>query len=725
MQLHPPVAATPDSEGPALWSGELHDLLVRLNSDFHGLSIPRAAEKLSIQRAKSKSVHRHELSSVWLFLGQLKSPITIILIIAAVLSLFLSDPIDAIIILSIVFVSAMLGFWQEYQAAGAVRKMLSLIRTEVTVVRDSREVAIPSEQVVSGDIVLLSAGTTIPGDGRLVESKDLHVVESSLTGETFPVDKEPGILPVETPLAKRSNAVFQGTHVISGSGKALIVSAGMDTVYGQISQRLELRHPETDFEKGIREFGYLLTEITLVLVIVIFAINIYFHKPAIDAFLFSLALAVGLTPQLLPAIISVNLANGARKMAAKDVIVRRLSSIENFGSMNVLCSDKTGTLTEGVVRVDQFIDAQGHASEKVFRYAATNSMLETGFPNPIDDAIRLYSATHTSSLSPAGEPFDIHRYKKLDESPYDFVRKRLSVLVDDGSQRLIITKGAFDNVLAICTQVEIDNQLQPISSQTSAIRAIYDSLGRDGLRTLGVACRLLPSQERMALGDESAMTFLGFIVLQDPPKSSVGDTIRQLTSLGVALKMITGDNRLVASHVAHQVGLSADRLLTGSQLRDMSDEALLHQVNATDVFAEVEPNQKERIILAYKKAGNVVGYIGDGINDATALRAADVGISVDQAVDVAKEAADIVLLKQDLNVLTQGIHEGRVTFANTMKYIFMATSANFGNMFSMAGASLFLNFLPLLPKQILLTNVLTDLPEMAIGSDDVDPDSIN
>jgi Mg2+-importing ATPase len=450
-----------------------------------------------------------------------------------------------------------------------------------------------------------------------------------------------------------------------------------------------------------------------VLVMAIFAINVYFHRPVLEAFLFSLALAVGLTPQLLPAIISINLAHGAKRMAQAKVIVRRLSSIENFGSMNVLCSDKTGTLTEGVVRLRSALDVHGQESEKVLLYAYLNAFHETGFTNPIDEAIR----TH--------RPFDVSAYEKLGELPYDFIRKRLSILVSQGDRRLMVTKGALENVLAVCSTAETsEGPTVDIATVRGEIDRHFAELSSQGLRTLGVAYRDVGSSSRITKEHEASMVFLGLLVLYDPPKPGIVDTIDHLARLGVSLKMITGDNRLVAAHAARQVGLSCARILTGPQLRQLSDEALLQRVNTVCVFAEVEPNQKERIIVALKKAGNVVGYMGDGINDASALHAADVGISVDSAVDVAKEAADIVLLEKDLEVLVQGVREGRITFANTLKYVFMATSANFGNMFSMAGASLFLPFLPLLPKQILLTNLMTDFPEMTIATDSVDPEMV-
>jgi Mg2+-importing ATPase len=454
-------------------------------------------------------------------------------------------------------------------------------------------------------------------------------------------------------------------------------------------------------------------EVTLMLVISIFAINVYFTRPVLESFLFAMALAVGLTPQLLPAIISINLAHGAKRMAIEKVIVKRLASIENFGSMSVLCSDKTGTLTEGVVQLHSALDVHGKESEKVLLYAYLNAFYETGFANPIDEAIR----TH--------HPFDVSLYQKLDEVPYDFIRKRLSILVSKGEQNLMVTKGAFQDVLAVCSSAEIsEGTIADIAAVQEQIQQRFEEISHKGFRTLGIAYRDVGSATLITKDNEVTMTFFGFLILFDPPKPGINQIISQMKHLGVSLKIITGDNHLVAANVSQQVELLNPHILTGRDLHQMSDEALLKQVNEVDVFAEVEPNHKERIILALKKAGHVVGYMGDGINDASALHAADVGISVDSAVDVAKEAADIVLLEKDLGVLVQGLYEGRRTFANTLKYVFMATSANFGNMFSMAGASLFLPFLPLLPKQILLTNLLTDFPEMTIATDNVDKEMV-
>ncbi len=687
------------------------EVFEKLGSNPQGLTTAQAQQLLDRVEPNSFST-RQRLSQLRLLLNQFNSPIIIILLFAAILSIFLGDITDAVIILAIVLASGLLGFWQERGAANALEKLLAVVQTKTTVMRDGNQVKIPLEEVVPGDVVLVQAGATIPGDCLIYESNDLFVDEAALTGETYPVEKKTGPVPAQTPLKERTNLLFMGTHVVSGSATAVVAHTGAATEFGKVSEHLRLRPPETGFEQGIRHFGYFLMEVTLVLIVIIFALNVYLDRPVLDSFLFSLALAVGLTPQLLPAIISINLAQGAKQMARHKVIVKRLSSIENFGSMNMLCSDKTGTLTEGRVKVESTLDIKGQASEKVALYACLNASLESGYLNPIDEAIR------------QNRTFDLSVYHKLDEVPYDFIRKRLSILVNvtKDSQNVMVTKGALQNILDVCTQAEVENgQLAELETLNAQIQSKFEELSQSGFRVLGLAYRNIGTETRIEKEAETGMTFLGFIVLADPPKVGIGDTIKQLEQLGVTLKVITGDNKAVAAHLGQQVGLAGAKILTGSDLHKMSTEALTNQVTEVDIFAEIEPNQKERIILALKKAGHVVGYMGDGINDASALHAADVGISVESAVDVAREAADIVLLEKGLDVLIEGVKQGRITFANTLKYVFMATSANFGNMFSMAGASLFLPFLPLLPKQILLANLMTDFPETAIATDNVDP----
>ncbi|HXJ83094.1 MAG TPA: magnesium-translocating P-type ATPase [Candidatus Methylomirabilis sp.] len=701
-----------EQQRPPFWSLPAAELLGHLGTASQGLSTAEATSRLKGYGARRLAAKRRT-DAVTLLLRQFSNPIVLLLLGATVISVFLRDIPDAAIIFAIVLASGLLGFWQERGAAGAVEKLLSLVEVKAKVLRDGTPHDVPLADVVPGDVALLSAGATAPGDCLLLEARDLFADEATLTGETFPAEKAVAVLPAETPLAKRTNAVFLGTHMVSGTATVVVVAIGRDTEFGAVSDRLKLRPPETDFERGVRRFGYMLLEVTLLLVIGIFAFNVYLHRPVLDSFLFSMALAVGLTPQLLPAIVSINLAQGARRMAERKVIVKRLAAIENFGSMNVLCTDKTGTITEGVVTLASVNDVSGRASDEALLYAYLNASFQTGFSSPIDAAIKNHGSR------------DISAWKKLDEVPYDFLRKRLSILAAGPEGTVMITKGALAQVLEVCTTAEDGAGVAvPLSSVREQIDTRFAEYSSTGQRTLGLARKKLGAETRIGKDSEAGMSFLGFILFSDPPKPGIEATIGRLRELGVSLKVITGDNALVAATVARKIGLGDARVLSGHELGQMSDGALLSRVSQVDVFAEVEPNQKERLILALRKAGHVVGYMGDGINDASALHAADVGLSVEGAVDVAKQVADIVLLEKNLDVLVDGVREGRITFANTLKYVLMATSANFGNMFSMAGASLLLPFLPLLPKQILLTNLLTDLPEMTIASDNVDAEMV-
>ena len=694
------------------WSLPAADVLRRLDATPRGLAGAEASRRL--ERVGPNVLQaRKRTGEVGLLLSQFKSPLILILLFAAGLSFFLHDPADALIILGIVLASGVLGFWQERGAAHAVDKLLAVVQTKATALRDGAEKEIPVAEIVPGDVVVLSAGKSIPGDCLVLESNDLFLDEATLTGETYPIEKKAGTVAADVPLGQRANTLFMGTHVVSGSAAAAVVRTGTATEFGKVAERLRLRSPETEFERGVRRFGYLLMEVTLVLVIAIFAINVSFHRPVLEAFIFSLAVAVGLTPQLLPAIISINLAHGAKRMAVGKVIVRRLSSIENFGSMNVLCCDKTGTLTEGVVRVHSALNVEGQESEEVLRYAYLNAFFETGLVNPIDEAIRTYRR------------FDLGDCRKLDEVPYDFIRKRLSVLVADKDRHVLVTKGALAEVLAVCAHGE--NGRRGGRPDRRGPRPDRPAL-RGSLQPGIPHARHRVARHRRAVARHQGPGVGHGVRRPAGPLRPAEGRGRRHDHRPEAPRRVRQDDhrRQPARGGPHQ---RAGRALEPTAPerhgpRRMSDEALLGRVNGVDVFAEIEPNQKERIILALRKAGNVVGYMGDGINDASALHAADVGISVESAVDVAKEAADIVLLERDLGVLVQGVQEGRITFANTLKYVFMATSANFGNMFSMAGVSLFLPFLPLLPKQILLTNLMTDFPEMTIATDAVDAEMV-
>jgi Mg2+-importing ATPase len=726
-------------EDYSYWSIPTADLIQQLNETAWkkpqeyqetGLTSTEANVRLS-KYGKNLVKPKKKADLLSLFISQFKSPIIIIFIFTSVLSFFLGQTEDLVIIISIVIVSGVLGFWQEKGATDAITELLSIVQLKTTVLRDKKQQEVPFEDIVPGDIVILKSRDSIPADCIIIESKDLFVNEATLTGESYPVEKSASILSEETPLRDRTNSVFMGTFVISGTAKALVFRTGANTELGKISDKLRHKAPETEFERGVRRFGYFLMEITLMLVISILVINVYFGRPVLESFLFSLALAIGLTPQLLPAIISVNLSHGAKRMASEKVIVKRLASIENLGSMNVLCSDKTGTLTIGEVKLQSAMDVKGNTSNnnKVLLYSYLNAAYETGFTNPIDKAIKDFCS----------DQFDISGYSKLDEIPYDFVRKRLSILVSSSDKTLkssfIVTKGALYNILEVCSYAETpDGKIVNISIVQQEIQDRFKELGNKGFRILGVCYRNMIDGKHngnstvctsIANYDEINMTFLGFLIFFDPIKSDVIESISNLKKLGISLKIISGDNRHVVAHAGQQIGLLNPQVLAGPDLHHISNEALIKQADEIDIFAEVEPNQKESIILALRQSRkNVVGYMGDGINDAPALHAADAGISVDTAADVVKEAADFVLLEKDLGVLARGVQEGRRTFANTLKYVFMATSANFGNMFSMAGASLFLPFLPLLPKQILLMNLMTDVPEMTISTDNVDTELV-
>jgi Mg2+-importing ATPase len=699
------------------WSRPAADVLAELGGTPDGLNAAEAQARLERVGPNALSP-RQRATALTTFLRQFRSPLVLILIFAAAVSAIAGQWTDAAIVIVIVVASAALTFFQEHTAGNAVEALRAQVTIKATVVRDGQPRLVPAEDVVPGDVVLLSAGSLIPADGVVLEARDFFVNQAVLTGETFPVEKHPGPVAAHAGLPERINCVFMGTSARSGTARALIVHTGAGTAFGRIAERLTLRPPETEFERGIRRFGNLLTQIMTVLVLVVFAINVILDKPAIDSLLFAIALAVGIAPELLPAIISVNLSKGAQGMAKRGVIVRRLNAIENLGSMDILCTDKTGTLTEGVVRLDGALDIQGRPLEDVLRYAYLNAAFQTGLTNPLDEAILARLHPDTTGMD------------KLEEIPYDFVRKRLSVVVDSDPgapiRPLLITKGALNNVLAVCTRVRDGDKDLPLDGTRRAeIDRRYEEWSGQGSRVLGVAVKEVPRQAAYhAETDEADMIFMGFLLFFDPPKADARETLAALARLGVQVKIITGDNRLVARHVAETVGLPVSGILTAAEMDELRDEALWNVAERTTLFVEVDPNQKERIILALRKMGHVVGYMGDGINDAPALHDADIGISVDQAVDVAKEAADFVLLKRDLGVLRAGIEEGRRTFANTLKYVFTTTSANFGNMFSMAGASLFLPFLPLLAKQILLNNFLSDFPALGIASDRVDENMV-
>jgi Mg2+-importing ATPase len=698
-----------------------------------GLSSREAAELLAKFGPNDPAPARR--SSRIFELGQLfVNPLVIILLFAAGASAMLGQYLDAGIIVVVVLVSIGINFIQTYRSQVAAEHLRNRVLPTATVSRDGKFIEIHRSEVVPGDLVRLSAGDLVPADARLVESRDLYVQQAAMTGESSPAEKEAtgrtdGADSPDTP-----NMVFLGTSVISGAATAIVVNTGPRTLFGDIARRLAVHPEETEFERGLRQFGALIMRAVFFLVLFIMVVSISLRHDAFESLLFAVALAVGLTPEFLPMITSVTLARGALRMAEQKVIVKQLSAIQNFGSIDILCSDKTGTITTGVMTVDCAVDAFGQPSVEVLRRAWLNANFETGIRNPLNIAI-----LRDAPQEPEG-------FRKLDEIPFDFERRRVSIVVDRGGDRgrdrggdqggepgddadpgarLLIVKGAPEGILHICTACLSGSAVLPWDESSRArCQAAYDDLSARGLRVLAVAFREVGDQKAFTPADERDLTLIGLIGFVDPPIEGAADVIAALKRDGVQVKIITGDGELVTRHICQTVGLDSDNILLGDDMLNMSDSALDHVVEKTHIFARVSPAQKTRILLALKHRSHVVGYMGDGINDAPSLRAADVGISVSTAVDVARDAAQIILVEPGLHILHQGIMEGRRAFGNVDKYLLMGTSSNFGNMFSMAGASLFLPFLPMLPTQILLNNFLYDLAQITIPSDNVDDEYI-
>ncbi len=699
------------SESPiSFWQFDTTHWLEQLKSNLSGLTQKEATQILQ-QSTNIKRVRSSFEKDLILFGSQFKSPLMLLLIGAVILSAFLGDTSDVFIILFIVLSTGLLSFFQERNASKTVEKLQSMIALRSTVLRDGNPQQIIGNEIVPGDILLFKAGDMIPADCLIVESNEINTNEASLTGESYPVRKEVGIVDENTVLSKRTNCLWEGTNVVSGTAKALVIHTGNTTLFGNIVQSASTE-VETSFEKGIKDFGYFLMKITLVLSVFILTVNLFNHKSIIESALFALALAVGMAPELLPAITTIAMSAGAKRLLEKKVIVKKLASIQNLGEVNLLCTDKTGTITEGAINVEDIVDYSGKTNDYVKKLAFWNAALESGYSNPIDEALKAMPLT------------DKTLPKKTNEIPYDFIRKRLSIAVDTGTEQLLISKGAFPQIINICQSVlGENNNITPIEQSIANINQQYEAFGVNGLRVIAVAYKTI-SNNNITKEDEVKMVFAGFILLQDPVKSGIIDTIEKLKKLHVSLKIITGDNRNVAKAIALKLGITKPNVMTGAELIALSVDDLKKKVKSIHIFAEVEPQQKEHIIQALRH-NFTVAYMGDGINDVGAINAADIGISVENAVDVAREAADFVLMEKDLSVLLDGIKEGRKTFANTLKYIFINTGSTFGNMFSVAIASLMLPFLPMLPKQILLTNFITDFPYLTIASDNVDEEQLN
>src|SRR5262247_367435 len=658
------------------------------------------------------------------------NPLVIILLIASLVSAMIGNAVNASIIVVIVLLSSALNFTQTARSQRTAERLRKEVAPIATALRDGELRVIQRRELVPGDLIQLVAGDLIPADARLVESRDLHVQQAALTGESLPVEKEANstsqpasdqTTTATTATPESRDRVFLGTSVVSGAATAQVVATGPATAFGKIAERLAEKAPDTEFERGAKKFGLLIARMVIFLVLFVFLVNAALRRDAFESLLFAIALAVGLTPEFLPMITTVTLGQGALRMARRKVVVKHLAAIQNFGSIDILCSDKTGTLTSGEMKLNERLDPLGKTSERPLALAYLNSLFETGVSNPLDHAIRRKAANSIDEAILVNDHPGAQGYEKLDEMPFDFERRRVSVVcVRDGS-RLLITKGAPESVLAVCSEYEVDgNRFALDEAARRRCQAVFHELSERGERVLAVAYSTPPPQAAYRKEDERGLTLAGFLTFADRPLPTAAEAIGALSADGVEVKILTGDNELVTRHVCYEVGLSVERIVLGDEVDRMTDSALGHVAEQTTVFARVSPMQKNRIIQALKRRGHVVGYFGDGINDAPSLRTADVGISVASGTDVARDAAEVILLEHSLPVLHQGIIEGRKAFGNVMKYLLMGTSSNFGNMFSMAGASLFLPFLPMLPVQILLNNFLYDLAQVSIPTDNVD-----
>jgi Mg2+-importing ATPase len=718
------AAASPSALEP--WEEPPGGLLSRLESGERGLAAETAARRLDEVGPNTVAEHRRRSIPVQLLL-RFRNPLILLLLGASAVSGLTGDVRSFVVTAVMVLLSVALDFVQEHRADRAAERLRASARVRASVLRDGRVAEIPSTEVVPGDVVLLTAGDLVPADARLLEARDLFVNQALLTGEPYPVPKQAaaaapaGTTPATLP--DLPGAVLMGTSVTSGTGRAVVVRTGARTALGQIGASLERDPPPSAFEQGTRAFGMLILRLALVMVLFVILVNAWRGRPWLQSFLFSVALAVGLTPELLPMVVSVTLSRGALRLSRKKVLVKRLAAIHDLGSMDVLCTDKTGTLTEAHIRLERAIDADERPSPRVLALARLNSWFQSGLKSPLDEAIEAAAQARPDPGLDCGD------YSKLDEIPFDFERRLCSVLVRRAAEApLVAVKGAFEAIIDASASYEAGGpgDVRPLDdARRAALLATAERLGKEGLRVLGVARKELPAQAREAdPAVEQELTFAGFLAFEDPPKESARGALASLAELGVTTKVLTGDSDLVARHACAEIGMPVTGVLTGPEIERLDDQALDAAVERTSLFCRVTPAQKNRIILALKRRKHAVGFIGDGINDAPALHSADVGISVDSAVDIAKEAADLILLERDLNVLRDGVVEGRRTLGNIIKYILMGTSSNFGNMFSMAGAAVFLPFLPMLPLQILVNNFLYDLSEIPIPTDTVDEDFI-
>ena len=695
----------------------LEELFSALSTSQKGLSSEEAAKRAE-EYGFNEPSRKKKRAVVVEALSKFLNPLVIVLLVIGTFSFFFGEKASAFIVFVLVLVSVGITFFQERKSNKEAEKLSELVRTNVTVYRDGNSAEIPIKELVPGDIVDLFAGDMIPADMRIISAKDLFVNQATLTGESMPVEKLTGNKKKTGAAADAENIAFMGSSVVSGTALGAVIKTGSYTQFGNLAVRLATMTVQTSFEKGVNRFVAIMIRAMVALVISIFAINAFFKGDLVEAFLFAIAVAVGLAPEMLPLIVTLNLSKGAIAMSRKQVIVKRLNSIQNFGAMDVLCTDKTGTLTMDQIILEKYCDVVKEPDEEVLKFAFLNSFYQTGLKNLLDKAVLNRSHGLKDELE--------KKYSKADEIPFDFQRRIMSVVVQSGGKYTLISKGAPEEIFKRCAKYELDGDLFDLEPLIMAdLKEEYDNLSKDGFRVIAIAYKHIEyAQDKFSKGDESGLVLKGYVAFLDPPKDSTKSTLDQIKKLGIEVKVLTGDNELVTRKICSQVGLDIFGLATGEQVETLSDEELREIVKVTTVFARLSPVQKERIVRALHDNGRIVGFMGDGINDALALKAADVGISVNNAADIAKESADIILLQKDLGVLEDGVVEGRRTFGNIVKYIKMGSSSNFGNMFSMTGSSLLLPFLPMAPIQVLLNNFLYDMSQTAIPTDEVDSDYI-
>jgi len=691
-----------------------------LESRLTGLSAAEAEARL--KRYGWNEIAREKRPSLLVrLLNNVKNPLVLLLIALGVLSYLTGDLRAMAVIFVMVVLGVVLRFFQEMRADNAAERLKAMVNTTATVVRDSKDAEVPLKMLVPGDIIRLNAGDMVPADLRVLSAKDLFLNQAALTGESLPVEKKaaPTSADVQNPL-DLPDICFLGSNVESGSATGVVVHTGGRTYFGSLAASIVGQRQLTSFDKGVNKFTWLMIRFIAVMVPAVFLINGLSKHNWLEAFLFAMAVAVGLTPEMLPMIVTVNLSKGALMMARKKVIVKRLNSIQNFGAMDVLCTDKTGTLTQGKIVLEKHLDVHGDESPRVLHYGYINSYFQTGLKNLMDEAILDYG--HLEEDLKVKTDF-----RKIDEIPFDFERRRMSVIVEDKqNQHILICKGAVEEIMRLSPRVEVGGKVLDVQPEHDAHRKrLVQGLNAQGFRVVAVAYKVMPGDDdepHYGIGDEADMTLLGFLAFLDPPKETATEALKQLHALNVDVKILTGDNEIITTYICQEVGMPVDKILLGSQIEVMSEADLAEAASVTSIFAKLAPAQKEHIIHALQSKGRVVGFMGDGINDAPALKAADVGISVDSAVDIAKESSDIILMENSLLVLEQGVLEGRRVFGNIIKYIKMAASSNFGNMFSVVGASAFLPFLPMLPIQVLTNNLLYDFSQTTIPTDAVDAD---